>query len=434
MGSRTFSLSAAALLVCAAAGIAAAKPSIAILGLEVLDKSGTPSNDDVNFAKTLTEDLRSRAKVGGPYTLANGGDKELIDLKLLKGCDGEAINCMASIGGDLGADFLMYGSVTKRGSNYDVVIQILDVHAKKKEHVSPSNVATATNGVALQNFAKKVYNGLTGQADGCTITVKTPGVDRGTIQIGTADRGNITNSTGQVTGLSEGKYSISVEAPGYHRWTKGEVACTAGENTTISADLSKDKGPPVVGPGDTGTGTGSGNDLTGTQNLGSGSNPSRGMSGSESHSSSKALWKTMAYGGLAGAVVGGGVWIYGYSKISNGYDPSGLDLSTASDRTKTDYGLDKCGTADGNIVAAGSAPANKTFKDSCDGNSLTKIGIPLTVGFGVISAIGFVVLYIKNGEEDKPVSVAGRRKHHEPFAITPVVSPTGASATFRMEW
>jgi len=420
-------------LVCAAAGIAAAKPSIAILGLEVLDKSGAPSNDDVNFAKTLTEDLRSRAKVGGPYTLSNGGDKELIDLKLLKGCDGEAINCMASIGGDLGADFLMYGSVTKRGNNYDVVIQILDVHAKKKEHVSPSNVATATNGVALQNFAKKVYNGLTGQADGCTITVKTPGVDRGTIQIGAADRGNITAGTGQIPGLSEGKYSISVEAPGYHRWTKGEVACTAGENTTITADLSKDKGLPVIGPGD--TGTGSGNDMTGTQNLGAGHITSSGMSGSESHSSSKALWKTMAYGGLAGAVVGGGVWIYGYSKITNGYDPTNLDVSGATDKTVKNYGLDKCGTVDGNRVASVSGnTANTTFKNSCDGNSLTKIGIPLTVGFGVISAIGFVVLYMKNGEEEKPVSVAGRRKHHEPFAITPVLSPTGAGATFRMEW
>jgi|GEM_PF-1470923 len=439
MGSRTFSLSAAALLVCAAAGVAAAKPSIAILGLEVVDKTGSPSNDDVNFAKTLTEDLRSRAKVGGPYTLANGGDKELIDLKLLKGCDGEAINCMASIGGDLGADFLMYGSVTKRGSNYDVVIQILDVHAKKKEHVSPSNVATATGGVALQNFAKKVYNGLTGQADGCTITVKTPGVDRGTIQIGTADRGNITAGTGQILGLSEGKYSISVESPGFHRWTKGEVACTAGENTTVTADLSKDKSdkgsPPVLGPGDTGAGTGSGSELTGTQNLGNGSGSSSGMSGSESHSSNKALWKTMAYGGLVGAAVGGGIWVYGYSKISNGYDPTNLDVSGATDKTVKNYGLSKCGTADGNNVAGVSGnTANTTFKSSCAGNSLTKLGIPLTVGFGVISAIGFVVLYMKNGDEEKPVSVAGRRKHHEPFAVTPVLSPSGAGATFRMEW
>ncbi len=426
MGVRTFSLSAAALLVCAAAGVAAAKPSIAILGLEVIDKSGTPSNDDINFAKTLTEDLRSRAKVGGPYSLANGGDKELIDLKLLKGCDGEAISCMASIGGDLNADFLMYGSVTKRSSNYDVVIQILDVRAKKKEHVYPSNVATATNGVALQNFAKKVYNGLTGQADGCTITVKTPGVDRGTILIGSADRGNITNGTGQVSGLSEGKYSISIEAPGYHRWTKGEVACTAGENTNISADLSRDAklAPPEDVQHD---------GVTGTQNLG-GPGAITGTSGSESHASSKALWKTMAYGGLVGAAVGGGVWIYGYSKIQGGYDPTKLDLNGASGKP-ADYGVDKCGSSDGDKVAAVTGnTANENFKKSCDGHSLTNIGIPLTIGFGVVSAIGFVVLYMKSGDEEKPVSVAGRRKHHEPFAITPVVSPSGAGATFRMEW
>jgi len=56
---RAFRLSCVALLlVCAASAVAAAKPTVAILGLEVIDKSGVPSNDDVTFAKTLTEDLR----------------------------------------------------------------------------------------------------------------------------------------------------------------------------------------------------------------------------------------------------------------------------------------------------------------------------------------------------------------------------------------
>jgi hypothetical protein len=30
--------------------------------------------------------------------------------------------------------------------------------------------------------------------------------------------------------------------------------------------------------------------------------------------------------------------------------------------------------------------------------------------------------------------VLNGRKHHEPFAITPVVSANGGGATFRMEW
>src|SRR5450432_2641716 len=138
--SRAIRLSSSALVVvCALAGVAVAKPSIAVLGLEVIDKSGSPSNDDVTFAKNLTEGLRARAKIGGPYSIAPTGDKELIDLKLLKGCDEEKPACMAGIGGDLNADFLIYGSVTKRGKNYDISVNFLDVHAGKREKTVPTS-------------------------------------------------------------------------------------------------------------------------------------------------------------------------------------------------------------------------------------------------------------------------------------------------------
>ncbi|HEY0251719.1 MAG TPA: hypothetical protein VGC41_09340, partial [Kofleriaceae bacterium] len=64
----------ALVLLCALAGVAAAKPSIAILGLEVIDKTGAPSSDDVAFAKNLTESLRGRAKICGPYAISPTGD------------------------------------------------------------------------------------------------------------------------------------------------------------------------------------------------------------------------------------------------------------------------------------------------------------------------------------------------------------------------
>jgi TolB-like protein len=412
MGSRTFSLATVALLVCAAAGVAAAKPSIAILGLEVIDKSGTPSNEDVNFAKTLTEDLRSRAKVGGPYTLANGGDKELIDLKLLKGCDGEAINCMASIGGDLGADYLMYGSVTKKGTTYDVVIQILDVRAKKKEHVSPSNIATVTSGAALQSSAKKIYNGLTGQADGCTITVKTPGVERGTIQIGSADRGNITNSTGQISGLSEGKYTIAVESPGYHRWTKGEVACTAGENTTISADLSKDKENVKVPPPNTVT----------EPNLHTVTPPGEDheITGSISHDKTNS-WKYIA--------IGGGVLTAASATTLFVYRGKLADLGGSG----FSYGS-KCISSNAADNVNGFTPASPAACGDASGwSTMTYVATGATVVFGVLTLYS-IVKAVSNGDDKEQLTATGHRTHHEPFAITPVVSPSGAGATFRMEW
>lgn len=422
---RVFRLSSVALLlVCAASAVAAAKPTVAILGLEVIDKTGVPSNDDVTFAKTLTEDLRGRAKLGGPYTLANGADKELIDLKLLKGCDDDKdLKCMSGIGGDLGVDFLMYGSVTKKGSNYEITISLLDVKQRHREKTAPTTVPTTTSGAALLKKSQSIYNGLTGQTDSCTITVKTPGVDRATILLGTKEAGNITNGVGQVNGLSEGKYSIAVEAKDYHRWTKSDIQCTGGETTNITADLSKlDK---AIGPGDT--------QVTGTSN-----SPGSliGQTGTESHSEGhgKLAWKVMAYGGLAGAAVGGGLWVYGFSKTSsaNGFDQSKLNFGSAS--TMVTYDQSQCDTSNGKTIRGAAGDANSKFDSGCSGHAITQYAIPVTVGFAVISAVGFIMLASSKDGEEHPASVAGRRHHHEPFAITPVVSPTGAGATFRMEW
>lgn len=419
---RVFRLSSVALLlVCAASAVAAAKPTVAILGLEVIDKTGVPSNDDVTFAKTLTEDLRGRAKLGGPYTLANGADKELIDLKLLKGCDDDKdLKCMSGIGGDLGVDFLMYGSVTKKGSNYEITISLLDVKQRHREKTAPTTVPTSTNAGTLLKKSQSIYNGLTGQTDSCTITVKTPGVDRATILLGTKEAGNITNGVGQVNGLSEGKYSIAVEAKDYHRWTKGDIQCTGGETTNITADLSKlDR-------------------AVDTQVTGTSGSPGAliGQTGTESHSEGhgKTAWKVMAYGGLAGAAVGGGLWIYGFSKTSSadGFKQSELNFNNAN-MTLT-YDQSQCDTTDGKIVRAASGAANSKFDSGCTGHAITNYAVPITLGFAVVSAVGFIMLATSKESEDRPASVSGRRHHHEPFAIAPVVSPTGAGATFRMEW
>lgn len=414
---RVFRLTCVALLlVCGASAVAAAKPTVAILGLEVVDKSGVPSNDDVTFAKTLTEDLRGRAKLGGPYTLANGADKELIDLKLLKGCDDDKdLKCMSGIGSDLGVDFLMYGSVTKKGSNYEITISLLDVKQRHREKTAPTTVPTTTSGSALLKKSQSIYNGLTGQTDSCTITVKTPGVDRATILLGTKEAGNITNGVGQVNGLSEGKYSIAVEAKDYHRWSKSDIQCTGGETTNITADLSKldtriIPSPDTVNP--------PGGD--GTEN--------HEITGTVSHHGGTNTWKYVAIGGgvvtAAAAVTFALKW---------------NDLSATGSTGTFQYGQN-C------VVPAGGADPkhpngnaiNGVSQDACDNapNNRKWTYISGVVG---LAALGFTSIAIykavsgNSAMADEHASL-GHRRRHEAFAITPVVSPTGAGATFRMEW
>ncbi|MEO8549754.1 MAG: hypothetical protein ABI678_07265 [Kofleriaceae bacterium] len=400
-----------ALLVCATAGVAAAKPSIAILGLEVIDRSGVPNNDDVTFAKTLTEDLRGRAKIGGPYSLANGADKELIDLKLLKGCDDEKdLKCMASIGVDLQADFLMYGSITKKGSNYEITITLLDVKAKKREKTAPQNISISAKPDEILKKSQKVYNGLTGQTDSCTIIVKTPGVDRATILLGSKESGNITNGIGQVNGLSEGRYSVAVEARDYHRWSKESVQCSGGETTNITADLTRLDNKIIPAPDKvTPPGGDDNHEITGTI----------------SHPHKSNTWKYVAIGGgmvAAAAAITTIVYRQRLQKL-------GGDIWSPGEYC--------AGPAGGPYTASPTAPTGFDTKDCHKGASWSN----WTIGAGAVTAISgaftifAVVKAVKDSDEpDTGEHAMGRRKHHEPFAITPVVSPTGAGATFRMEW
>src|SRR3954471_8899945 len=112
---RVLSSACVVLLVLGLGGRAGAgNPPIAILGLEVYDNGSGIDPDTTKAAKELTAALRDRAKAGtGPYVPVPGGDKELIDEKLLNNCDSEAAVCMAAIGTELGAEVLMYGKIEK---------------------------------------------------------------------------------------------------------------------------------------------------------------------------------------------------------------------------------------------------------------------------------------------------------------------------------
>src|SRR5436190_420839 len=165
--SRAFSTVCLALLMIGLIGAPAfAKPMIAVLGLEVVDASGTPSAQDTQVAKDLSDGLRARAKAGtGQYQLAPGSDKELIDQKLLNNCDTEAAPCMAAIGNQLGAEVLMFGKIQKEGkSSYQVTMKVLDVGSKKITKSSTDLIPVSeASGAALQRWAQKIYAKLTGE-------------------------------------------------------------------------------------------------------------------------------------------------------------------------------------------------------------------------------------------------------------------------------
>ncbi len=92
-------------------GVAQAKPTIAVLGLEVID-NGNVDKETTRAAQRLAQELRVQAKrPNGKFAFAPNSEKDLLELKLLSGCSDEGRSCMAEIGVELGADRLLYGKL-----------------------------------------------------------------------------------------------------------------------------------------------------------------------------------------------------------------------------------------------------------------------------------------------------------------------------------
>ena len=139
------------------------KPKIAVLGLEVESKGGSVDQGSTRLAKELTEGFRYSARSGrSKYAQAANSNRELIDEKLMKGCDAEQPSCMAQIGVEVSADFLLYGRIDKVAAGYQVTIKILDV-AKQTES-APWRELIPSSAVRdnPRNWAIKRYGSIIG--------------------------------------------------------------------------------------------------------------------------------------------------------------------------------------------------------------------------------------------------------------------------------
>jgi hypothetical protein len=97
---------ALALLVLGLGGHAAlaGKPSVVILGLEIIDRGGGMDQATVQLAKDFTTALRARASQAGQ--LVPHAEKELVDEKLIRNCATADATCIAPIGAEFGATYL----------------------------------------------------------------------------------------------------------------------------------------------------------------------------------------------------------------------------------------------------------------------------------------------------------------------------------------
>ncbi|MBK9032562.1 MAG: hypothetical protein IPL61_14830 [Myxococcales bacterium] len=288
-----------------------AKPSIAILGLEVVEESDTPDAKAAQYAEVLTDALRARARLSsGPFVLAAGSDKSLVEMKLLSGCDNEANACMAGIGVELAADRLIYGHIQKSGANYQISLKLLNVSTKSIERTT-SDLAPAGDDSSGQITAlgKKLYAKITGVSNQGTLIIKA-NVERGEVFLDGERKAGLSGGTARIEGLAAGDYKLKIETDCYLAH-EGTVTVEGGKDVKEEIELEKNA---LSNCGGGGGGGGGGHIIAG--GVSDDDRPGGG---------SRALFWVST--GVAAA--GAGFWIYNWRVMENTFSDNGVDKAGA---------------------------------------------------------------------------------------------------------
>lgn len=373
---------------------AGGKPPIAILGLEVYDNGSGIDPETTKAAKDVTAALRERARVpSGPYALVLGGEKELIDEKLLNNCDSEAPACMATIGSELGAELLMYGKIEKVAQNgqnvYKVSIKLLNVLRKQLATSTVEVMPTVdASGVKVSTHAKSWYGKLaTVSVGGGSVAVKA-NIDRGTVLVDDDPKGNLTSGMFSYGGLTEGRHTLAIEAKDYQRY---ETSITIRNGETLQHNATLVEMPRKPQP------------VRATE-------PPISIEGTIAAKPRSNLWKPVFYGAVvldAGAI---GYTIYQWRKAVSAA-PANTTDANCSDATQSN-----------------------ALKNACEHNQKNKIGFVVSSVLGAAVVGSFFMAFIRHSDGgETPSTSAGRRKRRE-LAITPIVTPDGGGATLRVDW
>lgn len=387
------------------------KPTIAILGLEVYDNGSGIDPETTKAAKELTAALRDRAKAGtGPYAPAPGGDKELIDEKLLNNCDTEAPVCMAAIGTELVTDLLMYGKIEKSSQNaqptYKVSIKLLYVSRKQLASSTVETLPLAeSTGVRAQTHAKNWYAKLVGVTTGGTVVVKA-NLDRGTVLIDDEAKGNLASGTLTLSGVPEGRHTLAIEAKDYQRY-ETSITVHTGETLSHNATLVEMSKLPL---------TPSAQPIT--------------VEGTVAAKPASSVWKPVFYGtaGVDAALIG--LTLYEFYQSHSKADDIKIVRDDQRPLTNSD-----CGTASAARMGHYESLSHE-FHDACKAYSRYTIGVVVSSVVGAAVVGTFIMAFIRDRdhtETQSQTSIRGHKKRRE-LAITPIVTPDGGGATLRIDW
>ncbi len=365
-------------LIALASTSALAKPKIAILGIEV---TGSVDQAATNVARDLTEGMRQRAKISsGPYQLAPGSDRELIDEKVIKQCETEEASCMSEIGNDIETDVLVYGKLEKDGGGFQATIIMLDVRKRTTMKRTFVMVAPGANGDVVREIAKKAYQELAPTASAGAKLVITANVESGSVFVDDELRDTLSDGRATLT-LPEGRYRIAIEADGYKR-KEITVKLSDDDKTTETFALKKKS----------------------AADSGGGIDP----------------WKPIFVVSFIGAA---GLGVYSYLEHLKKQD-------AATGLMGTGPGGDPINQGDcGETVTT---PTRDKFDATCSHYKRHLYTFIAAGGVGAVALVSGYMGFFRS--HDKPSTTAQRRTAGASIAITPTLTPHGGGATLQFQW
>jgi PEGA domain len=406
----TLTIGAAILL--GAAGTGWADPAVAVLGVEPVD---VPEP----LTQALTDALRQRASATAGIRMVPG--KDLVEMKMIFGCDGEQAICMAQAGRSLGADKLLYGTLKKQSktsNNVVVALKLLDVttgtierfvnETVNKKELAGGNVNAAAArwfGALVEVEAKPTLT-LTTDPPGATLTID--GQPGGRTPLTLRD-------------LAPGSHTIVLTAPGRQTVTK-TVELRAGATHEMSLQLEAEAATPQTPPPPS----------TAPEPVITQPPPPKPEEQPAGHPGRAA--RGLAIGAFGAAVISGAVAIYTWRTYRNLEDTAHGDLQNltpmANAGNKSFFDNPNCSPP-----TSLSGPSVQTYKNHCSsGQTYANATTALWVTAGVLAAAGVVGVVVgdrqaAHAREKKPTAA---RLMQQSLRIAPVFSTQagGVSASF----
>lgn len=231
-------LVASVLALVGISSLAHAKPSVAVLGLEVID-NGSVDKRATQAAQALANELRSEAsRSSGKYSLAPNSAKDLLELKLLSDCSDENRDCMSEIGKELKADRLLYGKLERRKGRYLISLKLLNTKNRAMEKTTSELIPVEDlHGSKISRWSRSLYSRLLGVPDSGTLRIDA-NVDKATIYVDGKVATTLRDGSAKVAGLDEGVHAVAIEAEGYEPY-EADVEIIAGNTESLPVSLRK---------------------------------------------------------------------------------------------------------------------------------------------------------------------------------------------------